>query len=432
MKRILVLIFYLFINACTRSGNSPNTPIQPTDSIPTLTTITANSIAQASALSGGVIYSDGGASVLAHGICWSTSTNPNLSNSFTNDGSGKGTFISSLTGLIANTTYYIRAYATNKIGTAYGNQVSFTTLIKTGITVAGNSNGTAGSGPGELAYPAGVFVDSLGNIYVADQNNNRVQKYAPGATSGITVAGGNGSGPFSNQITAPTGIFVDKANNIYITDGADNRVQKWIPGATTGITVAGTDGYLLNKGSASNQLNGPWGIFVDPNGNIYIADAGNNRVQKWAPNAIRGVTVAGDSTGIAGYAANQLNFPQGVYVDGNGYLYIADAKNNRIQKWAPGASSGITVAGGSWGQTDTQLGSPSNVFLDITGNIYIADWDFGRIQKWASGATSGTTVAGGNGLGVSPNQLYSPACVFVDKGLNIFIADFKNNRIQKW
>jgi len=94
---------------------------------PTVTTTATSAIAQTTATSGGNVTSDGGATVTARGVCWSTSTNPTVSNSLTNNGTGTGTFTSSITGLTASTLYYVRAYATNSAGTSYGNQISFTT-----------------------------------------------------------------------------------------------------------------------------------------------------------------------------------------------------------------------------------------------------------------------------------------------------------------
>jgi hypothetical protein len=98
-----------------------------------LTTTAVSSIANTTAVSGGAISSDGGATITAKGVCWSTSANPTIAlNTKTNDGSGTGSFTSAISGLIPNTTYYVRAYATNSNSTAYGNQVSFTTTTPLG------------------------------------------------------------------------------------------------------------------------------------------------------------------------------------------------------------------------------------------------------------------------------------------------------------
>ena len=103
--------------------------------LPTLTTTTASAITSATSTSGGNIISDGGTTVSARGVCWSTAPTPTTANSYTTDGTGVGIFTSSMTGLTANTTYYVRAYATNSVGTAYGNEISFMTLLPATGTV---------------------------------------------------------------------------------------------------------------------------------------------------------------------------------------------------------------------------------------------------------------------------------------------------------
>ena len=108
----------------------------------TVTTDAVIDITPATATSGGNVISDGGSSVTARGVCWNTSPNPTIANSFTNDGSGTGMFVSNLTGLTTNTLYYVRAYATNSVGTAYGNEVSFTTTVYPVIDIDGNGYDT--------------------------------------------------------------------------------------------------------------------------------------------------------------------------------------------------------------------------------------------------------------------------------------------------
>ena len=105
---------------------------------------------------------------------------------------------------------------------------------------------------------------------------HRVRKWAPGATVGTTVAGGNLKGAAANQLNIPSDIFVDAAGNIYVCDSQNSRVQKQAPGATSGVTVAGGNG----PGTAFYQVNSET-IFVDSKGNIYLVDAANNRISKW-------------------------------------------------------------------------------------------------------------------------------------------------------
>ncbi|CAM4838629.1 unnamed protein product [Rotaria magnacalcarata] len=111
---------------------------------------------------------------------------------------------------------------------------------------------------------------------------------------------------------------------------------------TTGITVAGVGG---SPGNNSNQLNTPADVSVDFSNTLYIADYGNNRIQKWLNGASDGITIAGQASRISGSNATDLLHPGGVLVDLTGNIYIADTNNHRIQLWANGALSGVTIAG---------------------------------------------------------------------------------------
>ncbi|MCD6180256.1 MAG: T9SS type A sorting domain-containing protein [Bacteroidales bacterium] len=312
-------------------------------------------------------------------------------------------------------------------GTAKNNidYVNYFLSKGTGSTVAGGNG--YGSDLNQLGQPSGIFVDLDGNMYIAEHDGDRVSKWAPGATEGVIVAGGNGDyGGALNQVDGPRGIFVDLDGNIYVSERGNHRVSKWAPGATEGVVVAGGNG----GGSAANQLYLPFGVFVDLDGNVYVADAGNHRVQKWTPGATEGTTVAGGND--YGSAANQLD-PAGLFVDLDGNIYVADYNNNRVQKWPPGASEGITVAGENvGGSAANQLDNPLDVFVDLEDNIYVADFYNHRIQKWIAGASEGITVAGGNGEGSDPNQITTAHGVFVDLGGNIYVADRDNQRIQKF
>ena len=182
------------------------------------------------------------------------------------------------------------------------------------------------------------------------------------------MAGGNGRGSAANQLNYPNDIALDASGNIYVCDRDNHRIQKWAPGATEGITVAGGNGY----GSGASKLWEPHGVAVDAFGNIYIGDTYNERVQKWAPGETKGVTVAGGNG--MGSSANQLNSPHGIVLDDNGNLYISDKGNERVQKWPSGSNIGVTVSENLYG--------PHGIDIDISGSIYIADYDFLSINNF--------------------------------------------------
>lgn len=246
-------------------------------------------------------------------------------------------------------------------------------------------------------------------------------------TTGVTVAGGNGDGSAANQFNYPFRLFIDSTGIVYVADQGNHRIQKWYPGATSGVTVAGGNG----SGTSADQFRFPICVFVDGAGVIYIGDNGNYRIQKWLPGATAGVTVAGGNG--AGTGSNQFLTISSIYVDKQGAIYVADLTAERVQKWLPGATTGITVAGGNGqGNAANQLSGPADVFVDPQGIVYIADAGNYRVQKWLPGATSGITVAGGNGTGAAANQFNGVSGVFVDSFGNLYVSDASNHRVQKW
>jgi hypothetical protein len=168
--------------------------------LPTLTTASTTNITQTSATSGGNVTSDGGAAVTARGVVWSTNQNPTIQNNqgITSDGAGTGTFTSNLTGLSPATQYYVRAYATNSNGTAYGNQQSFSTDSPTGVPVVStaavtNVTETSATSGGNVTSDGGASVTARGVVWSTSQNptieNNQ----------GIT-SNGSGNGAFTSNL----------------------------------------------------------------------------------------------------------------------------------------------------------------------------------------------------------------------------------------
>ncbi|CAF1466805.1 unnamed protein product [Adineta steineri] len=185
-----------------------------------------------------------------------------------------------------------------------------------------------------LYYPTGIVIDSLGNIYVSSVECNSVTKWNPNGTNSTLVAGSLSTtvGSDSEHLYSPYGLFFDEINSLlYVADAGNNRVQRFALGNLTGVTVAGGNG----QGTASNQLNFPSAIHVSQRDNsYYICDYHNNRIQKWVIGATYGVTIAGSSTGVAGSTLNLLNSPYDIWVDPNAtYMLISDSSNCRVQKY---------------------------------------------------------------------------------------------------
>ena len=193
-----------------------------------------------------------------------------------------------------------------------------------------------------LAQPRGLAFDELGNLLIADTANNRVRRLDSNGI--ISTLAGNGElgwsgdgGPADKaQLTAPESLALDAQGNLYIADSGNARIRKVAKGVITTVAGTGSSGYSGDRGPGTKaELNLPIGLCIDSRGNLYIADAGNNRVRKLDLSG-RITTVAG--TGHAGYGGDSrlataatLDLPVAVAVDGSASLYIADSANNRIR-----------------------------------------------------------------------------------------------------
>jgi hypothetical protein len=269
--------------------------------------------------------------------------------------------------------------------------------------------------------PSAVAVDGLGNIYIADVQNNRIRKVN---TNGIivTIAGtntagfsGDGGPAASALLRAPSGVAVDGWGDVFIADTGNNRIREI---TTNGIiaTVAGTNslGFSGDGGPAVNaDLRNPVGLAVDGVGNLFIADFGNNRIREVNTNGIittlAGTSVAGFSGDGGSAAIARLNEPYSVVVDAYDDVFIADYSNYRIRMIN---SSGVisTVAGngtraytGDGGNpTNASIYGPTGVALDSYGNVCVAstpqspvrEVDFGRVPTLQLANVSATN--GGN------------------------------------
>ena len=343
---------------------------------------------------------------------------------------------------IADTSNFrIRKISTGTINTIAGN----------GLSGFSGDNGPAASA--ELNYPAGIALDSAGDVYFTDTYSNRVRKVSGGIVT--TVAGG-GSAPGDNgpatsaQLNQPSGIAIDSAGNLYISEPGAYRVRKVTNGIITTVAGTGAEGFSGDNVPASSAaLNGAYGLAVDSAGSLYIAD-GQFRVRKVSGGII--TTVAGlpgtlGTYGDGGPATSaDLYFPKGVAVDSSNNLYIADTRNGRIRK----VSNGIitTVAGGGFSSspnggpaTSAGLNRPTGVAVDSDGNIYIADTAVSAIWKVSGGIIN--AIVGGSRGGFSGDN--GPAAnaqidlsdgygldngIVADPSGKVYFTDTVNNRIR--
>lgn len=229
------------------------------------------------------------------------------------------------------------------------------------------------------------------------------------------VLGWGSRGSEDGQFDLPRRLAVDNDGNVFVSDRNNHRIQKF-----TG------DGEFLMKwgtlGSGDGQFDFPFGIDVDSDGNVYVAERNNNRVQKFS-NDGEFLT----KWGVFGSGDGQFNFPVAVAVGPNGYVYVGDAFNHRIQRFTAGG--GFLSVWGSLGTGDGQFNFPIGIAVDQSGNVYVGDSGNNRVQKFTS---SGIFVTKWGSEGTGEGEFNSPRGIGIDTFDHVYVSDFGNSRIQQF
>jgi sugar lactone lactonase YvrE len=325
------------------------------------------------------------------------------------------------------------------IADAYNNTVRKITpdgVVTTLAGTAASGDRTDGTGAAARFYsPAGVVVDGTGNVFVADSEYCTIRKITPAgvvttlAGTARAIGSPDGTGPAA-RFNTPQGLAADQAGNVFVADSGNNKIRMITPAGivTTLAGAAGTPGSADGTGSAA-RFNGPTGVAVDNDGNVFAADNGNHTIRKITPAGA--VTTLAGTAGASGSvdgigAAASFNDPQGVAVDKAGDIFVADNGNHTIRKIT---SAGIvtTFAGtaGSFGSADgtgaaARFNYPTGVAVDGSGNLYVSDGFNHAIRKITPDGVV-TTIVGvvpppplGNVPGPLPASITWPGGVAVD------------------
>jgi streptogramin lyase len=256
--------------------------------------------------------------------------------------------------------------------------------------------GSVGSGAGMLSSPSGLSANNLGNVWVADTGNNRIvefnekgefvetfgtnvnkTKVEAGGTEAeknlCTAASGNvcqtaTAGSSAGQLKAPRGIAVTSGGNIWVADTGNSRIEKFTPG-----------GVLLNnlsgEGTEPGKLKEPAAIAVAPDGSIWVADTGNNRIQQWNSSMVLLHTI-----GKEGGGGGEFKSPAAIFADAPGNIWVGDQKNNRVEEFGEGGR--YRGQFGASGSGTFSLSAPMGIAVDNGGSIWVADPGHAKIQRW--------------------------------------------------
>ncbi|MBI3521048.1 MAG: T9SS type A sorting domain-containing protein [Bacteroidetes bacterium] len=314
-------------------------------------------------------------------------------------------------------------------------------------TLAGD--GTTGNvnGAGKLASfwePHGICIDASGNLYITDSGNRLIRKITPAGVV-TTLAGSGIVGQMNGIGTAasfnfPLGMCTDAAGNIYIADDANNKIRKITPaGVVTTFAGSGVTGQADGVGTAAS-FNRPSGICIDAAGNFYVADEVNNKIRKITAagvvTTLAGSGILGQTDGIG--TAASFSYPgMGICADGAGNIYVTD--QNKIRKIT--AAGVVTTLAGSGisGQTDgigtaASFFAPRGICIDASGNLYVADSFNRRIRKITPAGVVSTIAGSDDGyidaIGTAAKFQW-PLGICIDATGNLYVADGGNNSIRK-
>ncbi|WP_336514153.1 NHL repeat-containing protein [Pollutibacter soli] len=284
-------------------------------------------------------------------------------------------------------------------------------------------------------------------LFISCSKSSAPDSTSTPSDSVVTVAGAGRGYLNGNTVEAafnyPTGVAIDKAGNIYVTDQANHRVRKIsVQGQVT--TLAGNNYQTFADGQGEDaSFNNPQGITIDANGNLFVADKSNHRIRKITPDGIVS-TVAGWDAGYADGSLTESRFsgPTGIAVAANGDLIVSEYNNNRIRRISLATNTVNTIAGN--GAADFKNGTalsasfnkPDGIAIDKSGNIYVSD-DYNHLIRKISADGIVSTIAGqpksiGTLDGAASSAfLCGPRGLIIDENDNLFFSDFGNNKIRK-
>jgi sugar lactone lactonase YvrE len=315
-------------------------------------------------------------------------------------------------------------------------------------TLAGSNTPGLVDGAGSTAkfnYPCGMVLDPTGNLYVSDYGNHVIRKITPDgivSTFAGTGVAGFADGPVSEAMfNNPYGLAIDHSGNLYVGDVSNHRIRKISPDGIVS-TLAGCNQGFSDKSGSVARFNQPYGVAVDGQNNVYVADSYNNRIRKVTPDGSVSTLAGNGKDGFVDGPGSEAQFyvPIGIVVDIDGNVYVGDEGNSSIRKISPTGNVTTLAGNGRFSFSDgvgahAEFNAPGGIAIDKSRNLYVADYlnncvrkvtASGRVSKIAGNLKKG--FADGN---AAEAEFHYPFGIAVDPNGVIYVGDQFNHRIRK-